>query len=82
MHDNKHYDVTNVVISVNDINDCTPEFYHPEYRLQFDESFGAGTLCLGKVEAYDLDIVNQDSLFYEIKSGNEDDLFAIDRSKG
>ena len=87
MHDTKYFDVTNVIISVDDINDCTPDFYHSHYSLRLDESGagggGGGSLfCLGKVEAYDLDVVNRDSLFYEIKSGNDQDLFHVERKKG
>ena len=83
VHDTKHFDVTTVVISVNDINDCTPQFYHSHYSLNFDESEGGPRpFCLGKVEAYDLDIVNRDSVFYEIKSGNEQNLFHVEKNKG
>ncbi|XP_063710939.1 protocadherin Fat 1-like isoform X6 [Symsagittifera roscoffensis] len=83
VHDTKHFDVTTVVITVNDINDCTPQFYHSHYSLNFDESEGGPRpFCLGKVEAYDLDIVNRDSVFYEIKSGNEQNLFHVEKNKG
>ena len=34
------------------------------------------------MEAYDLDIVNRDSVFYEIKSGNEQNLFHVEKNKG
>ena len=66
-----------VSITVIDVNDESPEFQFNVYRGQIDENLPQGSRVL-EVKATDGD--DQDMIFYEITSGNTNDVFNISSS--
>lgn len=73
--------VTNVVVSVLDINDNPPVFEHREYSATLPEDVEVGTEVL-QVYATSRDIEANAEISYQIVSGNEHGKFSINQVTG
>lgn len=73
--------VTNVLISVLDINDNPPVFEHREYGATLKEDITVGTEVL-QVYATSRDIEANAEVSYQIISGNEQGKFSINPVTG
>lgn len=71
----------NVKITLTDINDCVPQFTKSSYRTTIKENVRPGTL-ITTIVATDCDQGTNGEVFYEIVSGNDMNLFAINKING
>ena len=72
---------TTVVISVEDVNDHTPQFNQTDYVVRISESLEVGATVL-QITASDEDYGDNSRLVYDITSGNDHEIFAVDASTG
>ncbi|RXM96182.1 Protocadherin Fat 1 [Acipenser ruthenus] len=70
-----------VIVNVSDVNDNPPEFTQPQYEATLSEMATCGQIVI-KVQASDPDAVDANNLEYVIFSGNDDRLFAINKTSG
>lgn len=73
--------LSQVVVSVLDINDNPPVFEHREYVATVPEDVGVGTQVL-RVQAASRDIEANGEISYTIISGNEHGMFSVDPRTG
>ncbi|XP_078684144.1 protein dachsous-like [Branchiostoma floridae x Branchiostoma belcheri] len=70
-----------VYVIVDDVNDHSPVFNATQYAAQITESAPVGAFVV-RVFAFDADSGPNADIHYEITSGNDDGLFAIDAQTG
>lgn len=70
-----------VLVQLDDANDNAPEFSQPRYETHVSEAAPAGRSLL-RLSATDKDIGRNARLVFDITSGNEEGLFAMDPSSG
>lgn len=70
-----------VKITITDVNDCTPQFSKKVYKKTIPENIRIGKL-ISTVVATDCDQGTNGEVFYEIVSGNDMNLFAINKING
>lgn len=68
-------------ITLTDVNDNKPVFGPSEYHLNFRDEASINT-PIGVIRASDADSGHFGVVSYRLASGNEDNLFRIDRSSG
>lgn len=73
--------LSQVLISVLDINDNPPVFEHREYMATMPEDVAVGTQVL-RVQAASRDAEANGEISYSIISGNEHGLFSVDPRSG
>ncbi|XP_028998199.1 protocadherin Fat 1a isoform X2 [Betta splendens] len=73
--------LSQVVLSVLDINDNPPVFEHREYIATMSEDVAVGTQVL-RVQAASRDVEANGEISYSILSGNEHGLFSVDPRTG
>ncbi|KAF2367299.1 Cadherin [Trinorchestia longiramus] len=70
-----------VVIEVMDVNDHVPVFNQSEYYANVSEALDLGSVIL-QVSAVDDDSGDNGRITYDITSGNDDQIFALDSESG
>ncbi|PFX21141.1 Cadherin EGF LAG seven-pass G-type receptor 2 [Stylophora pistillata] len=70
-----------VRITVTDVNDCVPQFSKREYSKEIPENIKTGELVL-TVSASDKDFGTNGEVIYSFSSGNDQELFSINRLNG
>jgi hypothetical protein len=75
------YEMTTLVVELLDVNDTPPYFEFPGLPRYLDENIPIGT-SVAQVRAKDGDVTMQTPIRYEIVSGDEYGLFAIDPITG
>ena len=71
----------NVVITLNDVNDNAPMFKHDIYETNVSELIEIGASVI-QVTAIDRDVGDNARITYDITSGNEQEVFALDSETG
>ena len=74
-------DQATVRITVTDVNDCIPQFSKREYSKKIPENIKPGELVL-TVSASDRDLGTNGAVTYSFSSGNDQELFSINRING
>ncbi|XP_068705618.1 cadherin-23-like isoform X2 [Montipora foliosa] len=72
---------TTVIIDVTDVSDNPPKFLRSIYLAEISENEILGSSIL-QVEAFDGDTGVDNKVYYEIISGDDEGLFAVDKSSG
>ena len=75
------YPTTLVIITVEDVNDNSPQFLSESYSFQITEHAQLGTL-VGTVMAVDADVGSNSEVEYAIARGNINSVFAINPNTG
>lgn len=70
-----------VSIILNDVNDHPPTFNQTEYVVNVSESFEVGKPIV-RVSAIDKDVGENSKITYDITSGNDHEVFALDSETG
>ncbi|CAL4103549.1 unnamed protein product [Meganyctiphanes norvegica] len=70
-----------VVITVDDVNDHAPDFNQTTYAIEVSEMLGLGASII-QVSAIDEDDGDNALITYDITSGNDQEVFALDSETG
>lgn len=70
-----------VKITITDVNDNEPVFLPREYRINFRDDVSSNT-AIGVIKAWDADSGHFGSVSYRFSSGNDENLFRVDRNTG